>query len=67
MGGVDEQIINALMEDSRVSFSEIGRKLNLSEGAIRKRVANLVKNKAIKKSSYCIARPVIRRNWQTSI
>lgn len=47
--GVDEEIIKELKENSRKSFSEIGRKLDLTEGAIRKRVSNLVDSGAIKR------------------
>ncbi len=46
---VDEQIINYLKEDSRETFVDIGKKLNLSESTIRRRVKNLVDNGTIKK------------------
>ncbi len=39
---VDEKIINFLKEDSRESFVDIGKKLKLSESAVRRRVKNLV-------------------------
>jgi len=38
-----------LRDDSRESFVDIGKKLKLSESAIRRRVKNLVDNKIIKK------------------
>ena len=46
---VDEKIINFLKEDSRESFVDIGKKLKLSESAVRRRVKNLVDNKTIKR------------------
>ena len=46
---VDERIIGYLKEDSRKSFVDIGKKLKLSESAIRRRVKNLVDSKTISK------------------
>lgn len=46
---VDEKIIGYLKEDSRESFVDIGKKLRLSESAVRRRVKNLADNKTIKK------------------
>ena len=46
---VDERIIEYLKEDSRKSFVDIGKKLKLSESAIRRRVKNLVDSKTISK------------------
>ena len=46
---IDEKIIGYLKEDSRESFVDIGKKLKLSESAVRRRVKNLVDNKIIKK------------------
>ena len=45
----DEKIIDFLRKDSRESFVDIGKKLKLSESAIRRRVKNLVDNGTIKK------------------
>jgi DNA-binding Lrp family transcriptional regulator len=45
----DWSIINILKEDSRTSNSDIGRKLNLSEGTVRKRIKNMRKSGVIKK------------------
>ena len=45
----DEKIIGYLKEDSRESFVDIGKKLKLSESAVRRRVKNLVGNGTIKK------------------
>jgi len=46
---VDEKIINFLKEDYRESFVDIGKKLKLSESAVRRRVKNLVDSKTIKR------------------
>lgn len=46
---VDEKIIEFLKNDSRESFVDIGKKLNLSESAVRRRVKNLVDSGTIKK------------------
>ena len=46
---IDEKIIEYLKNDSRESFVDIGKKLKLSESAVRRRVKNLIDNKTIKK------------------
>lgn len=46
---VDQKIIHMLQEDSRRPFSEIAKKLMLSESAIRKRVLALQEKGVIKK------------------
>ncbi len=46
---IDERIIEFLVKDSRESFVEIGKKLKLSESAVRRRVKNLVDNGTIKR------------------
>jgi len=46
---IDEKIIEFLKNDSRESFVDIGKKLKLSESAVRRRVKNLVDNGTIKK------------------
>jgi len=46
---VDERILEFLRNNSRESFVEIGKKLKLSESAIRHRVKNMVGNKDITK------------------
>ncbi|HJM01124.1 MAG TPA: HTH-type transcriptional regulator LysM [Nitrosopumilus sp.] len=46
---VDEKIIEYLKEDSRESFVDIGKKLKLSESAVRRRVKNLVDSNTISK------------------
>lgn len=45
----DEQIIEYLRDDSRESFVDIGKKLKLSESAVRRRVKNLVDSGTIKR------------------
>ena len=46
---VDKKIIEFLKENSRDSFVDIGKKLKLSESAVRRRVKNLVDSGTIKK------------------
>jgi len=46
---VDEKIIEYLRENSRESFVDVGKKLKLSESAVRRRVKNLVDSGVIKK------------------
>ena len=46
---IDEKIIEFLRNNSRESFVDIGKKLKLSESAVRRRVKNLVDNGTIKK------------------
>lgn len=43
----DERIISILRDDSRKSFVEIAKIVNLSEAAIRRRVSNLIRSGAI--------------------
>ena len=46
---IDEKIIEYLKENSRESFVDIGKRLNLSESAVRRRVKNLLDSGIIKK------------------
>jgi DNA-binding Lrp family transcriptional regulator len=46
---VDDKILSVLREDSRRSFVAIGQMVGLSEAAVRRRVANLIKNGTIAK------------------
>ena len=46
---IDEKIIESLRNDSRESFVDIGKKLKLSESAVRRRVKNLLDSGVIKK------------------
>src|SRR5579862_386217 len=43
MDHIDEKVLSILREDSRKSFVEIAKQVNLSEAAIRRRVSNLMK------------------------
>ena len=45
----DKQIIKILKEDARAGYGEIGAKINLSEGAVRKRIKILTDANVIKK------------------
>ena len=45
----DEKILEFLQKDSRESFVEIGKKLKMSESAVRRRVKNMVNNGTIEK------------------
>ena len=49
LDSIDEKIISILMNDSRKTFTEIGKEINLAEGSVRERVKNLTKNDYIKK------------------
>jgi DNA-binding Lrp family transcriptional regulator len=46
---VDEKIVGYLKENSRESFVDIGKKLKLSESAVRRRVKSLVDSGTIKR------------------
>jgi DNA-binding Lrp family transcriptional regulator len=46
---VDGKIVEFLKENSRESFVDIGKRLKLSESAVRRRVKNLVDSGAIKR------------------
>jgi DNA-binding Lrp family transcriptional regulator len=48
---IDEKIISILKKDSRTPYIEIAKAVGLSEGAVRKRIQNLVKNEIIKRFS----------------
>lgn len=46
---MDERILEILESDARVPFVELGKKLGLSEGAVRRRVKRLVETGVIKR------------------
>ena len=46
---IEDKIIEFLRNDARESFVEIGKKLKLSESAVRRRVKNLVDNGVIER------------------
>jgi Lrp/AsnC family transcriptional regulator for asnA, asnC and gidA len=47
LDGVDEKIIAVLQENGRLSNRAVGRSLGLSESAIRKRMARMIRDNAI--------------------
>jgi DNA-binding Lrp family transcriptional regulator len=49
MDETDKQIIKLLKDDSRAGYAEIGNKVNLSEGAVRKRIKILSDQGVIRK------------------
>lgn len=49
MDETDKQIIGLLKEDARAGYGEIGTKVGLSEGAVRKRIKTLSDQGVIKK------------------
>jgi Lrp/AsnC family transcriptional regulator of lysine biosynthesis len=49
MDEIDWKIVQSLRSNSRMSNSELGRRLSLSEGAIRKRIKTLMENGTIRK------------------
>ncbi len=49
--GIDEQLLNMLKDNSRLSFADIGRKIKLSPSAVRERVQKLEDVGIIKKYS----------------
>ena len=51
INGIDEkdnQIINLLLEDSRMSYSDIGDRIGMSRTAVKKRISELEKSGLIK-------------------
>ena len=49
MDDKDKQIVKLLKEDSRAGYGEIGAKIGLSEGAVRKRIKTLSDEGVIRK------------------
>lgn len=49
MDAIDHKIMQMLKEDARMPFLQIAKKLKVSEGTIRKRVAKLIQEGVIKK------------------
>ncbi|MGB9842385.1 MAG: AsnC family transcriptional regulator [Candidatus Bathyarchaeales archaeon] len=49
MDDKDRQILQILKEDSRAGYAAIGKQVGLSEGAVRKRIKELVKAGVIRK------------------
>lgn len=46
---IDKRILDALKENSRLSFAELGRKINLSPSSVRERVQRMEDSGIIKK------------------
>ena len=51
---IDIKILNLLKENSRISFADLGRKINLSPSAVRERIQKLEDTEIIKKYSITI-------------
>ena len=51
---IDNEILKILKNNSRTSYTEIGKMLNLSEGTIRKRVKKMIENGIIRKFTLII-------------
>ena len=49
MDDVDKSIIEILKHDGRATYSNIGKRIGLSEGAVRKRIKSLVDDGAIRR------------------
>jgi DNA-binding Lrp family transcriptional regulator len=49
MDDIDKAIIEILKRDGRATYSSIGKKVSLSEGAVRKRIKALVDSEAIRR------------------
>lgn len=49
MDAIDEKILEMLKEDARMPNVHIGRRIGLTEGAVRNRIRNLVKAGVIKR------------------
>jgi Lrp/AsnC family transcriptional regulator of lysine biosynthesis len=51
MDQLDAKIIELLKENSRAKFVDIGKAVDLTEGAVRRRIKNLIKSGIIRKFS----------------
>jgi len=49
MDDIDKKILKILKNDGRATYSDIGKKVDLSEGAIRKRIKGLVDSGVIRR------------------
>jgi len=49
MDETDKQIIRILKDDGRAGYNDIGKKIGLSEGAVRKRIKTLTEARVIRK------------------
>ncbi len=57
MDEIDTYIMSSLEKNGRMAFLEIARKLHVSEGTVRKRVAKLVKDGTIQRFTIDYSRP----------
>ncbi len=55
MDEIDKEIIRILKRDGRATYNEVGKKVGLSEGAVRKRIKDLVSSGIIKKFTLKLA------------
>lgn len=55
MDEIDKEIIRILKQNGRATYSEIGKRVGLSEGAVRKRIKDLVDSGVIKKFTLKLA------------
>lgn len=51
MDETDKKILEILKQDGRATYSDIGKQINLSEGAIRKRIKSLITSGVIRRFS----------------
>ncbi len=49
---IDKQLLDILKDNSRLSFADLGRKINLSPSAVRERVQKMEDIGVIQKISY---------------
>lgn len=56
----DVKILDILTHDSRTSHVEIGREVGISEGAVRKRMSELIRNRIIKRFTIETALPGLK-------
>ena len=49
MDETDRQILQILKDDGRAAYSDIGKRIGLSEGAVRKRIKTLTDSRTIRK------------------
>ena len=60
---IDLKIIYALMENSRLSFSELAKSLGISRPTIKKRVEELVKSGVIEKFTVKVSERILKRTY----
>lgn len=48
---IDQRILHILRENGRASYTEIARRIGLSEAAVRKRISNLIRRGVIRRFS----------------